>query len=506
MHSPGTSPVIHLAFDEQTSRSAQRTALKYENRSLTYAQLNKRANHLAAHLQSHAAVKRGDIVAVKIARCPEQIVALLAILKCGAAYLPLDENDPVARAQHCLEEAGVRVILADRLDDSRVRGDRLCITLEQRTLFEEEREFAPMVPVSGEDPCYVMFTSGSTGAPKGVVVPHRAVIRLVQGTNYIAIAESDRILQFAPISFDASTFEIWGALLNGAGLVLYPGATLDPNLLVRQIREHEVTILWLTAALFHLIATRYTVALRTVKVVLAGGDVLQPKLVNKVLDEVPGITLINGYGPTENTTFTCCHRMTVANRPTGCVPIGKAITGTCLHVLDSARRPVANGESGELFVSGAGVALGYLNDDGHDGGAFFADAGIASGLIYRTGDLVRVNEAGELEFEGRVDNQVKVRGFRVSLEEIQANILKLPQIADAVVVLQKFDSGDQQLVAYLQLTAPQSISVAEIRQALATDLPRYMIPDRIHLDVELPINRNGKLDRARIGSAAAPAG
>lgn len=505
MHSAGTGLVIHVAFDEQASRSAQRIALRYENGSLTYAQLNKRANNLAAHLQSHAVVKRGDIVAVKMSRRPEQIVALLAILKCGAAYLPLDENDPIARALHCLEEAHVRVILADRLDDARLRGDRLCITLDERALFEEEREYAPAVGVSGEDPCYVMFTSGSTGAPKGVVVPHRAVIRLVQGTNYIAIAESDRILQFAPSSFDASTFEIWGALLNGAALVLYPGATLDPNLLVRQIREHAVSILWLTAALFHLIATRYTVALRTVKVVLAGGDVLQPKLVNKVLDEVPAITLINGYGPTENTTFTCCHRMTVANRPTSSVPIGKAITGTCLHVLDSARRPVADGERGELFVSGAGVALGYLNDS-NDGGAFFADARLASGLIYRTGDLVRVNAAGELEFEGRQDNQVKVRGFRVSLEEIQANILKLPQIADAVVLLQKFDSGEQQLVAYLQLTAQHSMSVTEVRQALAVQLPRYMIPDLIHLKVELPINRNGKLDHARIRTAAARAG
>jgi amino acid adenylation domain-containing protein len=505
MNSAGASPVIHVAFDEQARRGAQRVALRYENESLTYGQLNRRAENLAAHLQSRAAVKRGDIVAVKMARRPEQIIALLAILKCGAAYLPLDENDPVARAVHCLEEARVRVILADRLEEARLRGDRLCITLDERALFEEERESAPAVEVSGEDRCYAMFTSGSTGAPKGVAIPHRAVIRLVKGTNYIEIAETDRILQFAPTSFDASTFEIWGALLNGACLVLYPGATLDPNLLVRQIRDNGVTILWLTAALFHLIATRHMAALRTVKVLLAGGDVLQPQLVNKVLDEVPGITLINGYGPTENTTFTCCHRMTVESRPTSCVPIGKAITGTSVHVLDSLRRPVANGESGELFVSGAGVALGYLNPSSGNG-AFFADAQIASGLIYRTGDMVRVNAAGEIEFEGRRDNQVKIRGFRVSLEEIQANILKLPQITDVVVLLQKSESGDQQLVAYMQLAAQQSMSVAEIRHALAVELPRYMIPDLIHVNVDLPINRNGKLDRARIREVAAPAG
>lgn len=503
MRGASTSPSIHVEFERQASRSAQLVALRYEDESLTYGQLNRRANGLAAHLQSCADVKRGDVVAVKMARRPELIVALLAILKCGAAYLPLDENDPVARALHCLEQARVRVILADRLDEPPLHDDRICITLAERGLFEGERESAPAVAVSGEDRCYVMFTSGSTGAPKGVVVPHRAVVRLVRGTNYIEIDETDRILQLAPTSFDASTFEIWGALLNGACLVLYPGSTLDPNLLMRQIRDNGVTILWLTAALFHVIAARYTVALRTVKVVLAGGDVLQPKLVNKVLDEVPGITLINGYGPTENTTFTCCHRMTVANRPTGSVPLGKAVTGTFLHVLDSAGAPVAQGEIGELFVSGRGVALGYLNDNG---GVFFTDARLASGLIYRTGDMARLNADDDLEFVGRRDNQVKIRGFRVALEEVQGNILKLPQIADAVVLLQKSESGDQLLVAYLQLAAHQSMSVADVRRVLGVELPRYMIPDLIHLSIDLPISRNGKLDRARIREAAAPAG
>lgn len=500
MHSAGTLPAVHVEFHQQASRSPRRVALRFQGESLTYGELDRRANNLAAYLHSHAAVQRGDIVAVRMARRPEQIVALLAILKCGAAYLPLDENDPIARTLQFLDEARVRVLIADRVDEAGLYNQRLCITPEQRELFAEERDCAPDVAVSGEDRCYVMFTSGSTGTPKGVVVPHRAVIRLVKTTNYISIAPSDAILQFAPTSFDASTFEIWGALLNGACLVLYPGAMLDPNLLLRQIQDHGVTILWLTAALFHLVATRYTVALRTVTTVLAGGDVLQPKLVNKVLDEVPGITVINGYGPTENTTFTCCHRMTVANRPSQCVPIGKAITGTFLHILDSSRRPVVDGECGELFVSGAGVALGYLNDSG-GGGAFFSDASLASGLIYRTGDMVRINAAGEVEFEGRRDNQVKLRGFRVSLEEIQTHILKLPQIADAIVLLQQFDSGEQQLVAYLQLAAHESMSVAEIRQTLAMQLPRYMIPDLIHLDADLPINRNGKLDRARIRAA-----
>jgi len=436
-----------------------------------------------------------------MSRRPEQIVAMLAILKCGAAYLPLDANDPVARNQHCLRAAAVAVIVMDRCSDERGLDGVACIGADHRELFTSELETGPDVKALPDDSCYVMFTSGSTGRPKGVVVPHRAVLRLVKQTNYIQIERDDAILQFAPATFDASTFEIWGALLNGATLVLYSGATLDPNLFAKEIRDNGVTILWLTAAVFHLVATRYLVALQTLKILLAGGDVLYPKLVNKVLDAIPGITIINGYGPTENTTFTCCHRMTAANRPGDCVPIGRAIAGTTLHILDESRRPVADGEAGELFVSGPGVALGYLNESSN-GKAFFYDAGIAAGLIYRTGDRVRVNADGDIEFGGRNDNQVKVRGFRVSLEEIQAGLLKLPQVTDAVVLLEKSESGDQQLVAYIQSSREPLPAVADVKKALAADLPRYMIPDLIYLSASLPINRNGKIDRHRIRQAA----
>lgn len=493
------SMLLHRLFEQLAEHGPERIALRQADAALSYGELNERANALAEHLREHG-IGRGDIVAMAMARSFDQVTAMLAILKCGAAYLPLEAGDPLPRTLHCLEQANVRLIVADQACDPQISAGRIVIERSSAALFRSRRKANLDLAAGTDDLCYVMFTSGSTGQPKGVMVPHRAVIRLVRDTNYIEIGRDDRVLQFAPLSFDASTFEIWGALLNGATLVLYSGGMLDPNLFARDIREHQVSVLWLTAALFHLIATRYLSALQPVRTLLAGGDVLHAKLINKVLDEIPGITVINGYGPTENTTFTCCHRMTVTNRPGDIVPIGRPITGTAVHVLDETLQPVPPGAVGELFASGPGVALGYLNQAAGCS-AFFRDARIAEGTIYRTGDLVRVNANGELEFQGRRDNQIKIRGFRASLEEIQASLLKLDEVTDAAVFLDQGDAGDQQISAYLQVTASHRMSIAEIRQSLARQLPRYMIPDLIHLDTHLPINRNGKIDKHRIRSA-----
>jgi amino acid adenylation domain-containing protein len=491
---------IPRAFEAEVARRPQAIALKYADVELTYEQLNARANHVAAHLSARG-VGRGDIVALMMSRSPEQIIAILAILKCGGAYLPLDGNNPVSRNLSCLEAAQVGVLIRDHDIDESLAYGRQVVDSRSADLFSAERVENIELAVDPEDRCYVMFTSGSTAQPKGVVVPHRAVIRLVKNADFIQVSEQDSILQFAPLSFDASTFEIWGVLLNGGTLVLYSGATFDPNLFAKEIRENNVTVLWLTAALFHLIATRFLASLKGVKVLLAGGDVLYPKVINKVLDEMPDVLLINGYGPTENTTFTCCHRITTANRPMECVPIGKAIAGTQIHILNESLQPVPNGEIGELYTSGLGVALGYLNDGEHSG-AFFRNPSIAEGLIYRTGDLVRCNANGEIEFKGRRDHQVKIRGFRVSLEEVQASLLKVEHVVDAVVMVEKFDNGDQQLIAYLLLDEEGAITVADAKKALAAELPAYMVPDLIRLSTHLPVNKNGKIDRQRIKEAA----
>jgi amino acid adenylation domain-containing protein len=487
---------MHAAFAAQARRRPHAVAVIHRQQRVTYAQLDERANFLAIHLRD-GGVGKGDVVALSMQRSIEMLVAMLAILKCGAAYLPLDDSNPPSRTRLCLDDACVTHIIADRAGDPLYTTGRRVIDAADASLFESAAPQAPSVAIEADDRAYVMFTSGSTGKPKGVVVPHRAVLRLVLKTNYVEIDERDTVLQFSPTSFDASTFEIWGALLNGATLVLYSEETLDPNALRRDIAAHGVSVMWLTAALFHLIAHRYVEALAPVKVLLAGGDVLSPEAINKVLDALPGITVINGYGPTENTTFTCCHRMTAANRPPAhVVPIGKPITGTEVFVLDEKLLPVGQGEVGQLFAAGSGVALGYLQADPEQ--RFFRDPRIADGLIYRTGDLVRHNAAGELEFVGRIDNQIKIRGFRVSLEEIELSLLQIAGVVDAIVVPRKEPSGDQLLVAHIEAQHGVDLDLAQVRRHLAKSLPRYMIPDRIVLTAALPITRNGKLDRSSL--------
>ena len=290
---------------------------------------------------------------------------------------------------------------------------------------------------------------------------------------------------------------MWGALSNGATLVLYSGESLDPNLFAEELQENQVTILWLTAALFQLIASQYISALSTVKTLLAGGDVINPKMVSRVFEHYPDITVINGYGPTENTTFTCCHRMTKDSILGDTIPIGLAVTGTSIHILDAQLQPVAQGESGELYVSGLGVALGYIGQS-LTTGAFFTNANIAKGMIYRTGDLVSLNDNNEVEFIGRKDNQVKIRGFRASLEEIENCLIANDYINGAVVALNKFECGDQQLVAHLELKDKLNIDSKEIKKRLSFELPKYMVPDLIHIEKLMPITKNGKIDRNKV--------
>jgi amino acid adenylation domain-containing protein len=484
--------VIHKLFEHIAAEHGGRIASSYLGRQMTYRELDRQANFVAGRLRE-LCVRPGDIVAVVLPHSIEIVVAFLAILKCGAAYLPLDDANPSQRNAEFMRAANVSVIIGSEPLDG--------VYSQNRTVLLTSEFAAADSPVESfdsrcDDKAYVMYTSGSTGVPKGVVVPHRGVTRLVRHTNYISIEPHDRILQLAPPSFDASTFEIWGALLNGATLVPYSGRTMDPNQLKSDIRENNITILWLTAALFSLVADKSIEALRPLRVLLAGGDVLNARYVSKVLEHVPGITVINGYGPTENTTFTCCHVMTSSNSPNEYVPIGKPVTGTRAHILDDLLKPVPAGVVGELYASGEGVALGYLNEQ--HGEAFFVDETVAPGLIYRTGDLVKETESGELQFIGRRDSLVKVRGHRVSLEEVRTHLVRLENVVDAVVVRKDLPLGDQILVAYVRSKEGSDIDAKTIRRRLAQQLPGYMIPSQFVFDHALAINANGKIDRAKI--------
>jgi amino acid adenylation domain-containing protein len=482
-------------FSRQARTRPAGVALVYGDTSVTYAELDALSESMAQRLGARG-VRNGDVVALVMDRCIEMIVAMLGILKCGAAYMPLDLSNPALRNNFCLDTAKTRLIISDR-DCAELAGPHREVSRLRLSDLMPLTAMGAQGPVSPETPAYVMFTSGTTSEPKGVVVPHRAVTRLVVATNYIDVTVDDSILQFSTPSFDASTFEIWGALLNGASLVLYSGGILDPNQFKRHVVEHKISIVWLTAALFHVFADKYVDALRPLRVLLAGGDVLHAEAVRKVLEEVEGITLINGYGPTENTTFTCCHVMTKANKPNSNVPIGQPITGTEVFVLDEQRREVLPGETGELYAAGEGVALGYLNAPANDA-AFLLDERYSQRRMYKTGDLVRRNEDGLLEFVGRRDSQVKLRGYRVSLEEIKARLLEIPAVREVAVTCEKSSDGDQLLIAYLQTEEDHPLEIKTVRTYLKERVPRYMIPDKIAIGTTLPVTQNGKVDHKKI--------
>ncbi|GAB4198500.1 MAG: amino acid adenylation domain-containing protein [Wenzhouxiangellaceae bacterium] len=490
-----SSRLIHQLFERQVQQTPANTAVRFKETAISYAALDHAANRLAVDLQEMG-VQPGDIVALAMTRSPEMIAAMLAVLKLGAAYLPLDSQSPDSRLRECMEEAGVAVIVANK-DCTQLVDEQRRIIQADWVFESDETVTFNSAAVDAEAKAYVMYTSGSTGGPKGVVVPHRAIYRLVRNMNYIDIQPGDSILHLAPPEFDASTFEVWGALLNGATTVLYPEARIDPHLIDKVIKESNISIIFITSALFHLIATKNAAAFATVKYILTGGDVVSPTAINRLFDEYPEINIISCYGPTENTTFTTSHYMTRENRPTTIVPIGRPINGSSVHVLNDDFMPVDRGEPGELFVSGDGVALGYMNR-GRSTDSFFVDERIAPGLIYRTGDLVRENDNGELEFIGRKDNQIKLRGFRMSLEEIQAALLELDYVMDAAVVINKADNGEKYLIAFASLQSGVQKKMKAIKDDLREKLPAYMIPDVINLDVDLCINKNGKIDKHKI--------
>ena len=302
-----------------------------------------------------------------------------------------------------------------------------------------EAETNPPSNAGADSLAYVMYTSGSTGKPKGVAVTHKNIVRLVKNTNYANFTSDEVFLQFAPISFDASTFEIWGSLLNGARLALMTPGAASLDELGRALKRYQVTTLWLTAGLFHLMVDTHLDDLRGLKQLLAGGDVLSAPHVRKVVTELKDCRLINGYGPTENTTFTCCYPVDNPASINGSVPIGRAISNSYVYVLDKHLNPSPVGIPGELYIGGDGVARGYLNQPELTAAKFITDP-FRNGdgtQLYKTGDLVKRRSTGELDFLGRIDSQVKVRGYRIELGEVETVLAQHDSVRDAVVIVRK---------------------------------------------------------------------
>jgi len=505
---PRNATVAQL-FEEQARATPDAPAVASGKVVWSYAQLDERANRLARHLRS-IGVERGTPVGVCLERSPEMVVGLLGILKAGGAYVPLDPNYPVARLAIMAEEAGIRVVvtresLTGTLPRSLrtgaiVRMDADWPAVAQQSPAPLDREAGPT------DLAYVMFTSGSTGRPKGVAIPHRAIVRLVKNSDFIGPDGFTRVLCYAPISFDASTFELWGPLLNGGTVVVFPAHAPTLAELGSFIDRERVTTVWLTAALFHQMVEAELPRFAHVKYLLAGGDVLSPGHVARVLARFPNCRMINGYGPTENTTFTCCHRIT-GLEPDASIPIGRPIANTRVYLLDPWSGPAPIGVPAELYAGGDGLALGYCNQPGLTG-THFVERSVRPGVaerLYRTGDRARWRRDGTIEFLGRLDDQVKIRGYRIEPDEVRNAIEAHPAVAQAAVVVRGGLTEARAIVGYYVPRVGSEVSDTDLRQTLRLRLPGYMVPAALIRLPELPLTAAGKLDRDALPRAELPA-
>ncbi len=495
---------VHEVFEEQAERAPGAVAVVFEGQSLSYGELNSRANRLAHHLRA-LGVGPDVLVGLCVERSFEMIIGLLGILKAGGAYWALEENLPQERLRVILADARPKVLLFRRQSgkpppdlpgDS--AADRPALVSIEELLESSPVETAAATPPNQAGaPAYVSYTSGSTGQPKGVVVPHRGVVRLVKGADYVSLNPEETLLHLSPLSFDASTFELWGALLNGGRVVVMPPGPFTLGEIGEAIRLHGVTTAWLTAGLFHLMVDECLDDLKPLRQLLAGGDVLSPEHVRKARRSLPGCRIINGYGPTENTTFTCCHAVEDERDLAPGVPIGRPISNTQVYILDEARQPVPVGVAGELYAGGDGVACGYLHQPELTAERFVPDpfSPRAGARLYRTGDRARWRSDGNIEFLGRLDSQAKIRGFRVELGEIEAALRAQPEVRDAIAIVRASAPGDQRLVAFLVAKAGKKPDAAILRARLAKKLPQYMLPNSFVWLEQLPMTPSGKVDR-----------
>jgi amino acid adenylation domain-containing protein len=489
---------VASAFHSVAKGHQAACALVQGSLEISYGDLDRLSDVLAARL-IEGGVTSGALVGVVASQDPHTIISLLAVLKAGAGYVPMPLYYPEARLRLMAQDAKLATILgsAPVLDEMAIQQ----VAFDWQACTETAN---PLLPVlNGGSVAYVMYTSGSTGTPKGVVVPHRAILRLVQGQDFMGLGPDERILQNSPIAFDAATLEIWGALLNGGTLVLPEDTSGSLRALGEVIRDQSITSMWLTAGLFHAMADARPSDFSPLRQLLTGGDVVSPASVAKVMAACPNLTVINGYGPTENTTFTCCHTISRAEADLGLLlPIGKPISGTDVFVLAADLQPVAVGEPGELFAAGDGLALGYLGRPDLTAEKFIAAPWDADVMLYRTGDLVRQDENGVVHYLGRIDTQVKIRGFRIELGEVEAALDAQPGIKQAVVVARSgADHADRMLVAYC---VADRVDDAALRASLATRLPDYAVPSRFVALPSLPLNSNGKVDRRALEALALP--
>jgi amino acid adenylation domain-containing protein len=487
---------IHDLFEEQAARTPEATALVFEGSSLTYRELNARANQMAHHLIA-LGVHAGDCVALALPRSDDLVAAELAVLKCGAAYVPMDLDHPSERLHFMLADCAARVLVCH--SHCSLLG---LVRLEVDELADTTDDIAPQQPVHPEAGAYVMYTSGSTGTPKGVLVPHRAVVNLAL-QPCLGLRSDDRVALASNPAFDSATLEVWGALLHGAAVVVVPQAVLlDPVALVDHVRRHRITQLILVAGVLRSYAPTLKGQLSTLRQLITGGDMADPHAIATVLREGGAQQVLQTYGPTETTQFVTTLALREAPASSSRIPIGSPIANARIYILDAHGQPTPLGVAGEIHIGGAGVGQGYLRRPDLTAERFVPDPfGEPGSRMYKTGDLGRWRPDGTIKFLGRNDHQVKIRGFRIELGEIETALRSHPEVHEAVVLARDDAPGDKRLVAYVVgQAAPDAL-----RAHLGTRLPEYMIPAAyVALDA-LPLTPNGKLDRRALPAPEADA-
>ncbi|MFL9458760.1 amino acid adenylation domain-containing protein [Tolypothrix bouteillei VB521301_2] len=507
---------VHQLFEAQVEKTPDNIAVVFNDRTFTYQELNHQANKIAYYLQS-LGVGIESLIGICVERSLEMVVGKLAILKAGGAYVPLDPTYPQERLSFMLSDSQVQVLLTQEkfvAGFSKSGVKTVCLDTDSE-LRDRQSQENPITNVTAENLAYVIYTSGSTGTPKGVAVPHRAVNRLVCNTNYVQLDKSNAcggklcIAQASNTSFDAATFEICGALLNGAKLVIVPqNVVLSPQHFAAFISEQKIDVLFLTPALFHRLASIVPQAFKNLQYLLIGGDALDPKSVKTVLKSGAPQRLLNAYGPTESTTFSCWYLVQDVAEGATNLPIGRPISNTQIYILDSHLQPVPIGTSGELYIGGDGLAREYLNRPDLTEEKFIPnpfkrsrEAGenqSCSDKLYKTGDLARFLSDGNIEFLGRVDNQVKIRGFRIELGEIEALLNQHLDVSQVAVIAREDIPGDKRLIAYIVLNQKSKANANTLKHFLEEKLPDYMVPAVFVILDCLPLTPNGKVDRKNL--------
>ncbi len=488
---PNDKTIMEL-FVEQVNQTPDAPAVVFGQKQLTYAELNEKADRLAHYLQTNHQVQYDDLVGIMLDRSEHMLVAILGVLKSGAGYVPVDTEFPKGRKSFILKDTAVKALITQTdyiFELEYYDGPVIALDVQLETM---EAPATPVTALTGPNNlAYVMYTSGSTGTPKGVLVPHRAVVRLVKSANYVPFNNQNILLSTGAVSFDATSFEYWGMLLNGGCLVLCSKETLlDDAQLAQTIQQHKVNMMWFTAGWLNQLVDRSPSVFEGLQIVLAGGDKLSPEHITQLKTQYPHLTIVNGYGPTENTTFSLTHTVqTVSDN----IPIGKPISNSTVYILNAQQQLMPLGATGEICVGGDGLALGYLNQPELTAEKFVPNPLVPGERMYKTGDLGRWLPDGTVAFMGRRDEQVKVRGYRIELGEIETALQTHPAIEQAVVVALTNKQGEKEVVAYV--VSKETLNATALATYLGTSLPTYMVPAQFVQMESLPLNANGKVDK-----------